>query len=199
MPFPALSLPVAAAIGLPIGLACFAVRETVIRRRTARHAPEPDGAAGMGPIEAASGVSVIAATSAPARLAAKAPATRGATPKASTPAPPAAKAVAARPARGTRTVPLDVRRKQMVALKRGLDAIVAFVDGPARRAGASACADGLLLAVPKAERGHDVAAFLRAVGAKEAPARLQELAEDAGVEIAVAIKALNDAMLRASG
>ncbi|MDQ6747155.1 MAG: hypothetical protein M3010_03490, partial [Candidatus Dormibacteraeota bacterium] len=81
-------------------------------------------------------------------------------------------------------------KKRHDALNRGLDAIVEFVDGPARRAGATACADALLLEVPRGERGQEVSHFLRAAGAKESPVRLQELAENAGVELAASIRTL---------
>jgi hypothetical protein len=94
--------------------------------------------------------------------------------------------------RPPRTKPdsLEARRRRQAALRKGLDAIIAFVDGPARRGEATACADAVVLAVPKAERGADVWAFLHAVGAKEGPGKLQDMAEDAGMEIALAIKAL---------
>jgi hypothetical protein len=85
---------------------------------------------------------------------------------------------------------LTALRKRHEALNRGLEAIVEFADGPARRAGAMACADALLLAVPKGERGPQVSRFLHAAGARESPTRLQEMAEDAGVELAITLKGL---------
>ena len=81
--------------------------------------------------------------------------------------------------------------KRRAALNVGLEAIIDFVDGPARRAAATACADALLLAVPKTQRGPDLEAFLHAAGAKRPPSQLQEMAEDAGVEVATAIKEVN--------
>jgi hypothetical protein len=94
-----------------------------------------------------------------------------------------------RPARA-RPDSLEARRRRNAALRQGLDAIIGFVDGPARRGEATACADALLLAVPKAQRGPQVSAFLHAAGAKEAPGKLQDMAEEAGMEIALAIKTL---------
>ncbi|HEY8740468.1 MAG TPA: hypothetical protein VIN56_07745 [Candidatus Dormibacteraeota bacterium] len=118
-----------------------------------------------------------------------------------------ATAAASRPPAAKRARPSATRRagaaeppakltKRAEALNKGIEAIVEFVDGPARRAGATACADALLLAVPRAERGPRVSHFLRAAGAKEPPARLQELAEAAGMELVVALKAVS-AELRA--
>jgi ribonuclease E len=102
----------------------------------------------------------------------------------------APRATAPAPRRRAPADPIATLRKRHAALNRGLEAIVEFVDGPARRAGATACADALLLAVPKGERGPRLSAFLHAAGARETPARLQEIAEDAGVELAIALKGL---------
>lgn len=206
MPFPAISVPAAVAIGLSIGAAGFAVQGTSLRRRAARRtvaaADGPsDQAAGSVPapgVTAEAPAGVTTATSAPAVTPAK-PAANGrvrAAPKAPA-AAPRARATGLKAA--AKADSLDVTRKRQAALRKGLEAIVTFAGGPARRARATACADALVLAVPKAERGRQVSAFLHAAGAKEAPARLQEMAEDAGVEIAMAIKALNAEISQAGG
>jgi hypothetical protein len=108
-----------------------------------------------------------------------------------TPAPDTAAKRKPRPSRAAKpAASLDALRKRQLALRRGLEAIITFVEATPRRAAATACADALLLAVPKAGRGPQVATFLHAAGAKESPERLQELAEEAGVELASAVKAL---------
>jgi hypothetical protein len=197
MPFPAISLPAALAIGLSIGAIGIAAQGKSLRRRAARRTVAgPDGP-GDQPPGSVPTPGVRADASAPAVAPARPAANgrHGVAPRA--PAAPRKRATALRTA--AHADPPDITRKRQVAFDKGLEAIVTFVDGPVRRAGASACADALVLAVPKAERGRQVSAFLRAAGAKEAPARLQEMAEDAGVEIAMAIKALNAEIKPAGG
>jgi hypothetical protein len=97
---------------------------------------------------------------------------------------PAGKAATAAPA-------LEDLQRRQATLRQALEAVIAFVDNPPRRATATACADALLLLVPRDERGANLAAYVHAAGAKEPLRKLQDLAEEAGVEMATAIKALN--------
>lgn len=135
-----------------------------------------------------------AAVAGPARAATRPRARAATSPTRSRPAASSAAAAAAKVKTATPTQkaadPATALRRRQASLQRGLDAVVDFVDGPPRRGTATACADALLLAVPKKDRGPHVDAYLHAAGAKEAPTRLQELAEDAGMELATAIKAL---------
>jgi hypothetical protein len=191
--FPAIPLPLALAIGVPVCLAGFAAQEILLRRRAAGRrtsAPSPPDENQAAPEGAA-----------PPAVEAPRPSTSERRPR-----PRAARRPAAGTARGqapaARAWPAPdaqaALRKRHHATRTGLEAIAAFVDSPARRAGARACADALLLAVPKDERGPRVSAFLRAAGAKDAPDRLQELAHEAGVELATRIEELNAALRAAA-
>ena len=185
MPFPAFSVPASFAIGIPLGLAGFAAQEAVLRRRSVKRGAEaaPETAS-RAPVEAPAAPGVTAVVpgvpvEAPAEAVAEAVVAK----------PAVARPTAVRKKRA----PADPRaalRRRHAALSQGLEAIIAFVDGAPRRAAATACADALLLALPVSERGPQVAAFLHAVGAKLPPGKLQELAEDAGVEVATSIRML---------
>ncbi|MGI8608194.1 MAG: putative bifunctional diguanylate cyclase/phosphodiesterase [Candidatus Dormibacteria bacterium] len=70
----------------------------------------------------------------------------------------------------------------------GLEAVIAFVDGPPRRAHANKCVAVLKKAVPNRERGPQLAMFFSAAESGEGPVRLQARAEDAGIEMAAALK-----------
>jgi hypothetical protein len=139
------------------------------------------------------GAAATAAATAAAKTTPEAPPTARASRTKTTPG-----AAPARPP-ARRAPSLDTLKRKRAALERGLDAVIEFVDGPARRAPATACADALLLAVPKTERGPHIEAYLHAAGAKEAPGRLQEMAEDAGMELAAAIKAVGAEIKARSG
>ncbi|GAC1327595.1 MAG: hypothetical protein NVSMB17_01860 [Candidatus Dormibacteria bacterium] len=172
VPFPAVPLPVSFAIGIPISLAAFAAQEAWLRRRRAHRAPvghpERPAADAMGVSSA-----VLVTGSAPRR-----------------PAPPAVRRRSADPA--------PRLRRRHAALASGLDAIIDFVDRSPRRAAAAACAETLAHSIPSSQRGPATKAFLDAVGTTTPPSRLQALAEEAGVEVATAIKALS-AEIRALG
>ena len=99
--------------------------------------------------------------------------------------------VAARSVKRPAANPTTALTRRRNGMKRALDAIIDFVDAPPRRAAAAVCADALVMAVPRTQRGPDLEAFLHAAGSGLAPSRLQVLAEDAGVEIATAIKEIN--------
>lgn len=100
--------------------------------------------------------------------------------------------VALRAARRPKPKPSTVTAAELgrreAYLAQALEAVIEFVESQPIRTGARACADALVLLVPKAERGLQLAAFLRAAGAKESPARLQALAEDVGIELAAGLK-----------
>ncbi|MFN2465190.1 MAG: hypothetical protein ABR598_02875 [Candidatus Dormibacteria bacterium] len=214
MPFPAVSAAESVAIGLTLGAIGFGIQESLLRRRARARAAKLQPAATPRPstgVRAGQRVTTAPAAApagSPARPTGK-PGARRARNAAATVQQPAheprakravktttAEAAAAKPAtvrvapRPARTTPVAAVVKRHAALNRGLDAVIEFVDGPARRGEATACADALLLAVPKGERGPELSRFLRAAGAKESPGRLQEIAEDAAVELAVAIKTL---------
>ena len=95
------------------------------------------------------------------------------------------------PAKRPAANPTTALTRRRNGMKQALDAIIDFVDAPPRRAAATVCADALVMAVPRTQRGPDLEAFLQAAGSGLAPSRLQELAEDAGVEVATAIKEIN--------
>jgi hypothetical protein len=175
------------------------------RRKPATRPRKPAAAASPAPRATAV---TPAPASAPPRATASSSRTRGAgaavprkappSPRVAPPARPAPPPKAARPSRAAKPASAASLEKRRLGLGRGLDAIVAFVDGPARRGEATACADALLLAMPRSERGPATSAFLHAAGARQPPARLQELAEDAGVELATALRAVNAELKGAS-
>ena len=184
VPFPAVPLPVSFAIGIPVALGLFVAQEVVLQRRAAHRADSPaPGAPVNAPVRATppAGVTVAAPAlpTAPVR-GARTRAAAPAKPVAATPAVPAPKRAPSNPA--------GALRRRLAALNQGLEAIIEFVDGPVRRKPAASCAEALKGAVPKARRGPALNAFLVAVEAGVAPSRLQEMAEDAGVEVAIAIR-----------
>ena len=214
MPFPPLTFAQSLGIAVPISLAGYAAQEFYIRRRAVkRRLEDADGAvpgaadAGdTGPrvtvgdpaAEVKAAAKPVAASSKPVKAAPKpvkaasrpvtaAPKPVKATPKAAPKPAPARQPSTRKPA----PVALEELQRRQAALRQALDAVITFVDAPPRRAGATACADAVLRLVPRDERGPNLDAFLDAAGAKEAPGRLQDLAEESGVEMATAIKALN--------
>ncbi|GAC1327789.1 MAG: hypothetical protein NVSMB17_02310 [Candidatus Dormibacteria bacterium] len=106
------------------------------------------------------------------------------------PARSAPSAPPARPARKPTPDALQATARRQRALKRGLDAVITFVDAAPRQSHAATCAAVLARAVPRADRGEALTGFLDAARRGERPGRLQSMAEDAGVELALAIKQL---------
>ncbi|MFN2462514.1 MAG: hypothetical protein ABR573_01260 [Candidatus Dormibacteria bacterium] len=159
MPFPALSLPVSLAIGIPAGLAGFVAQEALLRRRSRLRARSEATARSFTPVGEPPGPADVTGGARPGRQV----------------------------ERARRLGSATLARRESAA-QRGLDAVVTFVDAAPRRAAAEACAEAILVAVPKTMRGAAVQAFLHAAEAQERPGRLQALAEAAGMELAVELR-----------
>ena len=95
----------------------------------------------------------------------------------------------ARPRRAPRSA-ADALRRQEAGLAAALDAVIAFVDVAPRRQRAVTCADELSRRVPRSRRGPATVLFIAAVADGLAPTQLQLLAEESGVEVATALKAV---------
>lgn len=199
MIIPQPSLLEAFAIGLPFGVAGFFAQEAVLRRRRMARAPaepHPTAPARPGPERTAPErpgrrskaevqAEVVPGSSpsaAPEPIVEPVVASSVETP-ASAPAAPAAA-----PKRSGATA----LRKSEAMLDSAIEVIVDFVDGQARRARAQACADALTGLVPRARRGPAFVAFVAAVKENAAPGKLQEMAEDAGVELAIALRVVRE-------
>jgi hypothetical protein len=170
MGIPQISVPIAFALGLPIGVAGYFGQWAFLRGRRRRRA---EVAGGWGPSqggeshpEAAAGV--------PDRAVAEplVPVNR--------------KALADQRQRSAKRTQLH---KREAYLERALDALVGFVDGDPRRARARICAREVARLVPKTRRPAELEAFLADVEGKKSPSDLQDDAEQVGILLAVELKA----------
>jgi hypothetical protein len=110
------------------------------------------------------------------------------------PTPPQPEPVLAVKAPAPISGPPKPLQKRESTLDKALDAVVDFVDGAARRTRAEACGSELARLMPKAARGPALAAFMAALAEGIAPGRLQVMAEEVGVELAVQLQAVRREM-----
>jgi hypothetical protein len=157
MAIPTVALPIAFAVGVPIGLAGYFIQERSSRQRARANAEGAAAPAADGAAPAADGTAPAAETS---------------------PAPERRRAAASSTELHKREAYLDA----------ALDALVDFVDGPPRPARAQVCAKRISDAVPRSRRSPLLTGFLADVDAVVAPSKLQDSAEEVGLELAAELK-----------
>ena len=189
MTIPQVSLLVAFAIGLPLGIVGYFLQEALIKRRRRRAHAAVEAGTGWGEHAVATPTGTRTGTgTAVTGHAGRSAAVEVEALEEVEPAPPRGAAEAEK----RRTALL---RKHDAQLQQAVEAMVDFIEAPPRKARAVATAARVSALVPASRRGAALVAFLDGVAAGTTPSASQDAAEAAGIELARELRVVKQELL----